>query len=363
MAGSNRAASGRAGTARAMSRTSRLAAHGAVSTALALRSDSALRDMVAAAAPLGTGIGGRTALLDVDGRQVFVKLLTLGERETRPDHVRSTANLYALPAHCHFGIASPGFGAWRELALHVMSTDWVIAGNCAGFPLMHHWRVLDGTAGAAPEELADVDWAVARWGGSEAVRRRIEERHQGTASLALFLEYIPASLREWLPPRIAAGGRTAERAFAMVARELAAVTGFMNSRGLLHFDAHFGNILTDGRRLYVTDFGLALSSRFELAADEAGFFERHQVYDRGYTVTSLVHRLLDALYAPRPDERDALLRSFADGARPTGIPAGPADFIARHAPLAVLLTDFFGTLEKDCTTPYPLEQVLRLSAG
>ncbi|MFF2503082.1 hypothetical protein ACFVTY_06840 [Streptomyces sp. NPDC058067] len=49
----------------------------------------------------------------------------------------------------------------------------------------------------------------------------------------------------------------------------------MNSRGLLHFDAHFQNILTDGRRLYFADFGLALSSRFDLSPSEAGFFERH----------------------------------------------------------------------------------------
>ncbi|MFJ8195017.1 protein kinase family protein, partial [Streptomyces sp. NPDC096094] len=41
-----------------MSRGARLAAHGAVSTSLALRSDRSLREFVDAGAPLGSGIGG-----------------------------------------------------------------------------------------------------------------------------------------------------------------------------------------------------------------------------------------------------------------------------------------------------------------
>ena len=45
----------------------------------------------------------------------------------------------------------------------------------------------------------------------------------------------------------------------------------MRDRGLIHFDAHFDNILTDGHRLYFSDFGLAVSSRFELADDVANF--------------------------------------------------------------------------------------------
>lgn len=44
-----------------MSRGARLAAHGGVSTALALCSDRRLRELVDAAPPAGSGIGGRTA--------------------------------------------------------------------------------------------------------------------------------------------------------------------------------------------------------------------------------------------------------------------------------------------------------------
>ena len=67
----------------------------------------------------------------------------------------------------------------------------------------------------------------------------------------------------------------------MVERKLDAGTAFMNARGLLHFDAHFDNILTDGQRLYFADYGLALSSRFDLSEDEATFFDRHALASHG----------------------------------------------------------------------------------
>ncbi|MGA4844917.1 hypothetical protein ACOBQB_00960 [Streptomyces sp. G5(2025)] len=56
----------------------------------------------------------------------------------------------------------------------------------------------------------------------------------------------------------------------------------MNACGLLHFDAHFENILTDGRQLFFADYGLAISSRFELAQGEADFFDQHRTYDQCY---------------------------------------------------------------------------------
>lgn len=55
------------------SRGARLAAYSAVSTSLALCSDRELRDLVDTAAPMGSGIGGTSALLEVGGTPVFVK--------------------------------------------------------------------------------------------------------------------------------------------------------------------------------------------------------------------------------------------------------------------------------------------------
>lgn len=343
-----------------MSRGARLAAHNAVSTSLALRSDRALREFVDEAVPIGSGIGGKSALLEVAGTPVFVKRVPLTDPERQPDSVRSTANVFELPVFCQYGIGGPGFGAWRELAVHTMTTNWVLAGQYEGFPLMYHWRVLPDST-SLPEELADVERAVAYWGGGSQVRRRIEALQQSSASVALFLEYIPQNLHQWLGEQMDAGGEAADRACTMVEKNLEAGTSFMNSRGLLHFDAHFENILTDGQRLFFADYGLAISSRFELSQEEAGFFDRHRTYDRCYSVTYLVNWLVTALYGYARDDREAQVRAYALGERPKGIPETAAAILVRHAPLTAVMADFFRKLQHESReTPYPLEDIRRI---
>ncbi|GGN79153.1 hypothetical protein [Nocardia rhizosphaerihabitans] len=103
----------------------RLAAYGSVSTSLALLSDHALQRALDAAEPLGSGIGGKSVLLEVAGRQAFVKRVPVIDLELRPENVHSTANLFELPMFCHYGIGGPA-----------MTTNWVLAGEFAGFPLM-----------------------------------------------------------------------------------------------------------------------------------------------------------------------------------------------------------------------------------
>ncbi|WP_145908994.1 protein kinase family protein [Kitasatospora viridis] len=344
-----------------MSRGARLAAHCAVSTALALRSDLELRDLLDAAEPMGSGIGGTSALLDIGGTPVFVKRIPLSDLERQPENVRSTANLFGLPAFAHFGvglIGGPGFGAWRELAVHTMTTNWVLAQDFEGFPLMYHWRVLPHPGQSLPEELADVEKAVAYWGGGSAVRRRIEAVRDSSASIALFLEYIPQNLHDWLGTQVKAGDEAAERACAMVERQLRAGTSFMNAHGLLHFDAHFQNILTDGERLFFADYGLAISSRFDLSEEEADFFAEHRSYDRCYSVTHLVIWLVTALYGYRGEERSAFVRACAEGVRPEGIPPRVAAILTRHAPLAAVMTDFYRRFQLESRqTPYPMAEI------
>jgi hypothetical protein len=346
-----------------VSRGARLAVHGAVSTALSRCGDRALRELLDTAAPFGTGIGGQTVLLEIEGTTVFVKQVRLTDLELRPENLHSTANLFELPVFCHYGVGTiggPGFGAWRELAVHTMTTSWVIAGDHEGFPLMHHWRVLPDAGQPLPEELADVGRAVAYWGGGPEIRHRIEAVERSTASLVLFLEYIPHNLHDWLTVQVAAGDDAAERACAMVDDELGAGISFMNARGLLHFDVHFQNILTDGERLFFADYGLAISSRFELSPAEADFFDEHSGYDRYYAATYLVNWLAVALHGYGPEERRRFVRSCAEGVSPEGAPAGVAATLVRHAPVAAVVGDFHRRFQRESrATPYLLEAVRR----
>ncbi|WP_285590899.1 protein kinase family protein [Herbidospora sp. NBRC 101105] len=255
----------------------------AVSARLSSLDDHELADRVRQAAAHGAGIGGRSATLDVDGTPVFVKRVPLTDLEMRPEHVRSTRNLFDLPTFYHYGLGSTGFGAWRELAVHLMTTGWVRAGDYDGFPLLLHWRVIpDSPPEGFADEFGGIDGAVAHWRGSPAVRARLEAIGRASYSLVLFLEHIPYTLGEWL---------TEEARFAWAERELARGCDFMSSRGLVHFDAHFRNVLTDGETLRFADFGLALSSQFELSPAETEFHSAHLRYDHDHTAGSLVREI------------------------------------------------------------------------
>ncbi|UBU13552.1 protein kinase family protein [Nonomuraea gerenzanensis] len=327
----------------------RLSAHGAVSTSLAVLSDRELAALVAGAEPRGAGIGGRSAELEVAGVRVFVKRVPLTDLECRPEHVRSTANLFGLPTFYQYGVGSAGFGAWRELAAHVMTSDWVLTGAHAGFPLLHHWRVLPD---AAPEGFADefggIDGAVAHWEGSAAVRRRLEAVATASRSLVLFMEHLPWTLAAWL------SRHRASEPYPWLEQALARGTSFLSAQGFVHFDAHFMNLLTDGREIYFADLGLALSKRFTLSGEESLFLAEHLSYDRHYTTSHLLRHHLPGA-GRGPEEHLAFLRDWtAGGARRDRLPVAVAELIDRHAATALVFGEFFERLVGESKrTPYP----------
>ncbi|WP_338703120.1 hypothetical protein V2W30_37830 [Streptomyces sp. Q6] len=308
--------------------------HARLSTALALIDDRALRDRIERAQAGDPGVGGRSGVLDVEGTPVFVKRVPLTERESRPEHVRSTANLFGLPDFYQYGVGSAGFGAWRELALHVMTTNWVLSGAYDGFPLTYHWRVLPDTPPEGfMDELGGIDGAVAHWDHSPAVRDRLEELAAARHSLVLFLEFVPQTVAQWLGAR---GDDVA--AYRWVLRELARGTDFLREQGVVHFDAHLRNLLTDGERILFTDFGLALSSRFRLSAQEREFLVRHlPAYD---SLLSLCHLRRHHL--------------------PPGNPQAVTRLLAPHAPALAVFDDFLDRLTGDSKrTPYPDEYIAK----
>ncbi|WP_320783583.1 protein kinase family protein [Streptomyces sp. CRN 30] len=339
----------------------RLAVYGTVATRLSLLSDRRLGEVVAAASSRGSGIGGRSAELDIDGTRVFVKRVPLTDTELRPENTRSTANLFGLPMYYQYGVGSAGFGAWRELAVHVMTTHWVLGDEYEGFPLMYHWRVLpDSPPEGFVDEFGGIDGAVSHWEGSPAVRERLEAIGRSSSSLVLFLEHVPQTLGDWLHDhRAAAPERGGSSPYQWVDEALSRGTAFMSSHGLVHFDAHFANVLTDGRRLYFADFGLALSSGFELSTVEAEFLSEHLVYDRCHTASHLLrHHLPDGLRDGR--EHEAFLRDWIVGHRPDGVPGEIATIIDRHSRPAVVFGEFARRLLTESRrTPFPAAEIRR----
>ncbi|GAA4199155.1 hypothetical protein GCM10022220_01420 [Actinocatenispora rupis] len=353
-----------------MSHPARVARYAETSGELALLGDRQLADLVAGATPLGHGIGGTSALLHVAGTPVFVKRIPLSDKELRPEHVRSTANLFDLPPRCQYGVGGhPGFGVWRELAANVHTTGWVLARRTEAFPVLYHWRVLPG-APPLHDELADVDAAVRYWGGAPGVRERIDAAATATASLVLFLEYVPVGLDEWLGDRLARGPEAVARAAMLVARRLRLDLGALNAGGLLHFDAHFGNLRTDGDRLYVVDLGLATSPRFALSRAEAEFVTRHRSHDVCHALTRLVNWLVThvcGVPVPAsgiPDERDEYVARCARGVQVVDAPAPVAALIHRYAPVAAVMNGFYRNLfGTSRATPYPVVAVEKAASA
>ena len=357
-----------------MTHSERIARFAHISTALALQSDQQLTQLVDQAEQLASGIGGTTLTFALAGHKVFAKRLRLTDLERRPANQMSTANLFGLPAFCQRNVGSAGFGAWRELAANAMTSGWVLSQQLESFPLMYHWRLLDGadSSGAAPRpvEWTDVERMTSYWGGSVAMRARLTALADAKASLMIFLEYMPWTLSTWLEQQLAAGYEAMESALAMVEHGLTVDIPLMNSLGLLHGDAHLGNILTDGQRLYFADLGLATSERFALSTDELIYLQHNTSLDRSYALTKWVNWLVRA-FAPKVGSQQdifELVRAAAQGrALHQLIPAFPfsvAEIVHRHAPIATLINDFYIKLHsEDRRTPYPREQVEALPWG
>ncbi len=296
------------------------------------------------------GVGGGSVVFDVDGVPVFAKRIPLTDLELA--HPGSTANLFDLPVYCQYGIGGPGFNAWRELAANKLVTNAVLAGETQSFPMLHHWRVLPGRSPVA-DEHADIDTVVAALGDCPAVRARLEALAAASCSLVLFCEYIPHPIEQWLQEDPAGKAATVER-------QLSQIVMFLRSRELLHMDGHFGNMRSDGERIYLSDFGLVTSPHFELSSTERAFAERHATHDADYAAMRLVNWLVtDVCGVPMPTSGGPVARNeyvvqCAAGHIPDDVPPAVAAILTRHAPAAAKMNAFYWRLfDGEVQAEYP----------
>jgi len=225
---------------------------------------------------------GRNHTIEVGQAKVFVKRMPVTDLEYANQF--STRNLYNLPLYYNYGVGSAGFGLFRELVTHIKTTNWVLAGAIETFPLLYHYRIMPATGEHGGVNAEEHERYVSYWNSNEAISQFILDRARAPYQAVLFLEYIPTTVRDWLtdyPEKL-----------AMIVSDLCATITFLRKNGIIHFDAHWDNILTDGVHAYLSDFGLALDRRFALSADEARFFEEHIDYDAGAFLAGLGFQLI-----------------------------------------------------------------------
>ena len=333
-----------------------------LSTKLSGLNDVQLHNLLEQSEHLYSGIGGKAVLLNIDENKIFVKKIPLTDLERKPENIRSTANLFDLPFSSHIGVGSAGFSSWRELSLHTMTTNWVISKKCENFPLLYHCRVLscDKPKPMNSEELEKLDKDVKYWDNSQAVRNRLEAIHEASAHIYLFLEYVPQTLDKWLSAKLAIGGDIAAEAIDFVDVKLKETNNFMNSQGLIHFDAHFDNILADDSTIYFSDFGLALSSQFNMSREEIDLFDTYLTYDQCSTKINFLHSIIASLLGK--DRWDITLQNFTNDEMSHFEPA-VAKIIKLYVPVALVMADFYQNMQKvSKSTLYPNVQLTELLA-
>ncbi len=328
----------------------RIKTYEAVSKHLKSLSEEQLSQILKTAKPLYSNYA--TTFKTVIGQTtVFIKKIPLTDLENTLENHHSTVNLFELPTYYQYGVGSAGFSAWRELQAHITTTDWVISGECLHFPIMYHWRLLPNRpfSPITEEKYKKFDKTVAYWGNSQAVRTRLEALQQSSASIVLFLEYIPETAYVWLAQQLSFGNKLA---LAMIEKDLLTVISFMNAKGMLHFDAHFKNILTDGHRLYFTDFGLVLSSEFSLSRVELDFLNKHRNYDYCSAIMNFIHCIVTILHGKK--NWDKKLEQYATGKITSSV---AQTIINRYILIAIVMDKFYKGLIKDKSTPYPANEL------
>ena len=342
--------------------TARRRRHNTVSGVLERLSDDEVASLLDRSEPLGSGIGGVRELTEIADVPVFVKRVPLTQSELTRQGLRSTANLFDLPMACHYGIASLGFGAWREVAANERATRLVLDGRAESFPILYHWRVqedpLASTAfDAVVAEVGDY------WNGAPAVANRLDAMANAPATVLLFFEHIPTALPSWLDAQAALGVDAADAAIEVVENGLLSGLGELELAELLHFDAHLGNMLTDGNRVYFADFGLASSPRFQLSDSERRFVVANATHDRCHALTRLVDWTISTLTDAQDwQTRDERIRQVRDGNSDGIEHLGPSatGLVRRNAPVAAIINDFYRRLRfEDRHAVYPTDEVQR----
>jgi hypothetical protein len=95
--------------------------------------------------------------------------------------------------------------------------------------------------------------------------------------------------------------------------------------------------ITDGKKLYLTDFGLALSSMFMLSEIEINFFKLHQTYDNACASMNSLHSIISNLFSR--ENWITKLQEYLQGKLDiTSLQI--ATIIKKHAGVAMIMDEF-----------------------
>ena len=294
---------------------------------------------------------GSNYIVNEFGSTFFAKKIPLTKLES--ENMFCTKNIYGLPLYYNYGVGSAGFGAFRELNLHIKTTNWVLNGEIENFPLMYHYRIIPKEKNKTKINLKRHKDYVSYWNNSTAVDKYIRERKSAPYEIVVFLEFFPHTFNNWF-------SHNTEKV-NFLSRDMFKIFDFLKKKGVIHFDAHFGNILSDGKKPYLCDFGLGLDLEFCHTKREKDFFKKHINYDYCEYIGCVANHLenafhnlsnekqvkLDTKYGIHKDmsyyERvDALLRNLdSSNKKELKLKTVYTSFLKRHEDTVLLMNKFF----------------------
>ena len=158
--------------------------------------------------------------------------------------------------------------------------------------------------------------------------------------------------------QVKTGGKTAESAILFVEEQLEKTISFMHNHELIHFDAHFHNMLTDGKMIYFTDFGLSLSSKFKSTPDEVKFLKTHRHFDRCMAAQCLASCIACNVF--NADDPELAYQEYLRGERGEIAPF-IASKLKQYELVVIAMNSFFqGLKEENKFDSYPSALLNRL---
>jgi hypothetical protein len=220
---------------------------------------------------------GINKTIKLDNNQIFVKAIPLARLFV--ENKMNSFNLYKIPAYYNYGFASAGVNPWRELLLHIKTTKFVLREKCNFFPLLYHYRIVyhddnDNIESGLNESLMN------RWNNDPNIKTYLFDRINAKYKIVLFLQYIPYDSSEYLERN-----QNFINDFYIKTKK---IVTFCNQNGILHNDAHLSNFIIDHQKnVYLTDFGLSLSTDFSLDENEKKFMKVNVMLDIYYILNNV----------------------------------------------------------------------------
>lgn len=299
-------------------------------------------------------------IFELDNDKIFCKKIRITKLEH--DNMMNTSNMFDLPLYYNYGVGSEGINCFRELLVHIKTTNFVLDNKIENFPLMYHYRFIKDLTLVPDNKYIEEN--IAEW-NSDKVGTYLNAKYKAEYAILIFLEYIPLVVSKWLDTTIDKN--------ILYVKQIIKIIKFLRENHLVHFDAHVDNILTDGKNIYLTDFGLAFDSKFKITDQEKKFYRKNTTYDYSQSLSSgLINGLRSIFYDNYEkfekkynlgsddsvlDVIKILLDNIDDIAFELHINKKYINLVKKYKHIIIIFETFIDALIKNKSTVYPNDKI------